>query len=175
MLLRKLTAAVLGSVLLLTGISSVHASILSVGDPGQSWAVPDDAKLGQHIMEFLDTFPGEQPSYLINPNTPSVNGQGGDYLEDPTCTSAKDPRCIGKQLRYQAVLPHCQSNTDVNCVVDFGSIDSNGVRQSATFSRYFPSKAINEYQGDPSLHLPSGVAGSLYSLPSSVHDGGDQY
>ena len=172
---RILTSVMIAAITLSSGLVAAHGAISSVGDPGQSWAVPDDGKLGEHIMEFLDTFPGEQPSYLINPATPSVNGQGADYLQDPTCTSATDSRCVGKQLRYQAVLPHCQSSTDVNCVLDFGSVDSNGTRHSATFSRYFPAKAINQYQGDPALHLPSGVAGGLYSLPDSAHDGGDQY
>jgi len=173
--LRKITATVTGILLIFTFALTANAAISSVGDPGQTWGIPDDASLGEHIQQFLDTFPGQQPSFLFNPSTPTAGSNGGDYISDPTCTSSQDSRCVGKQLQYQAVLPYCLTSFDVNCVAGFGTVDSSGVRTPATFSRYFPSKALNEYQGDPALHLPSGVAGTLFSLPSAAHDGGNLY
>ena len=173
--LRKITAAVTGILLLFTFALTANAAISSVGDPGQQWAIPNDAARGEHIAMFIDTQPGEQPSYLLNPATPSTDNQGRDYLKDPTCLSAQDPRCVGLPLQFQSVIPYCQSAADLNCVADFGTIDSSGARTSAAFSRYFPTKALNEYTGDPSLHLPSGVAGSVFSLPGAPHDGGNLY
>ena len=175
MRLRKLTIGLVGSVVALTGVAASQATINSVGDPGQSWSIPNDASLGEHIQMFLDSQPGEQPSYLFNPNTPTANTQGRDYLQDPTCTSADDPRCVSQQLQYQAVLPYCDSTETINCVVDFGTVDSSGTKKSAAFSRYFPLKAINQYKGDPNLHLPSGVAGSLFAVANAPHDGGNLY
>jgi hypothetical protein len=173
--LKKITASIIGIVLVGASVMSANAAIPSVGDPGQSWVIPNDNLLGEHIQEFLDTFPGGEASYLFNPSTPSLNSNQSDFLSDPTCTSAKDPRCVNTNLSYQAVLPNCLTDSDVNCISGFGTVDSSGTRTPASFSRYYPSKALNEYQGDPALHLPSGVAGSLYSLPGAAHDGGNLY
>jgi len=175
MRLRKFTAAIIGIFLIGTCALTANAAVPSVGDPGQTWVVPNDTALGEHVQQFLDTSPSGQFSYLFNPSTPSVNSNQSDFLSDPTCVSAKDSRCVGKNLSYEAVLPYCLTDTDVNCISGFGTVDSSGTRTPATFARYYPNKAINEYQGDPTLRLPSGVAGSLYSLPGATHDGGNLY
>jgi len=175
MRLRKLTAATTGILLAFTFALTANATVASIGDPGQQWAIPNDAALGEHIAQFLDTPPNEQPSYLLNPNTATVDAQSRDYAKDPTCLSAQDVRCVGQQLQFQSVIPYCQSVVELNCVADFGTVSASGVRTSASFSRYFPTKALNEYVGDPALRLPSGVAGSIFSIPSAPHDGGDLY
>jgi hypothetical protein len=149
--------------------TSSKASVPSIGDPGRSWTQPDDAQLGQHIQWFIDTAPNDVPSFLV------LDSAGPDSKEDPTCTSLTDTKCVGQRLNYSAVLPQCQSEADINCTSDFGTIDASGVKTSATFSRYFPVRAQNQYKGDASKNLPDGVAGSLYSLPSAAHDGGDKY
>ena len=146
-----------------------RASIPSVGDPGRSWVHPDDAQLGQHIQMFIDTAPGDVASFLI------PESSGPNPKENPTCTSQADPKCAGQRLNFSAVLPKCLSDADVNCTADFGTIDGSGVKTSANFARYFPLRAQNQYKGDASKKLPDGVAGSLYSLPSAAHDGGDKY
>ena len=158
------------------GINAVYADIPQIGDPGKAWAIPNDALQGQQIQEFLDTQPGEQPSYLFRDDAKqAATGDLRDYLEDPTCPSATDAKCSGHPMHYQAVLPNCANADDVNCISDFGTIDDSGVKSSASFARYFPNKALNQYAGDPKLNLPSGVAGSIYSLPSATHAGGDKY
>jgi hypothetical protein len=65
--------------------------------------------------------------------------------------------------------------SDVNCTEEVGIIDESGKKTPAQFDRYFPLKAQNQYVGDPLMNLPSGVAGSLFSLPAAAHDGGDTY
>ena len=164
-----LTSIITVSALTLGGFASVHAAVPSVGDPGKSWSVPDDAALGEHIQEFLDSFPGEKFSNLID-NTKISNVQ-----LDPTCSSSSDPNCSSDQVSYQAVIPNCENSTDINCIVDFGTVDESGVKTSAKFLRYFPLKAQNEFAGDPAKNLPNGRTPSIYSIPSAIHDGGDNY
>jgi hypothetical protein len=149
--------------------TSSKASVPSIGDPGRSWTQPDDAQLGQHIQWFIDTAPNDVPSFLV------LDSAGPDSKEDPTCTSLTDTKCVGQRLNYSAILPQCQNEADINCTSDFGTIDASGVKTSATFARYFPARAQNQYKGDASKNLPDGVAGSLYSLPSAAHDGGEKY
>lgn len=155
--------------LLVMSTMMASGAVNSVGDPGRSWAQPDDADLGLHVQQFIDTVPQEEPSYLVQPSF------GESAADDPTCTSLSDERCVGKNLQYSAVLPRCESAADIDCTSDFGTVSATGVKTSALFSRYFPTRAQNQFQGDPLRGLPSGVAGSLYTLPSAPHDGGDQY
>ena len=157
------------SALTLGSFASVHAAVLSVGDPGKSWSVPDDGALGLHIQEFLDSFPGEKSSWLTD------SSKVQDIYVDPTCKSTTDSTCNLSNISYQAVLQHCTSDSDIDCVSDFGIVDSTGNKTSATFSRYFPNKAENQYIGDSSKNVPTGGAPSLYTLPSAAHDGGNTY
>jgi len=167
--LRKLTSILLGFILSF-GVTTVgSAAVSSVGDPGRSWTQPDDAQVGQHVQWFIDTFPNDVPSYLY-PDSTSWNPQ-----YDPTCSSSTDSKCVGKRLLYSAVLPKCQTDSELNCTSDFGVIDADGKKTSAEFSRYFPARAQNEFKGDVAKNLPDGIAGSIYSLPSAIHDGGDKY
>ena len=151
-------------------VTSVNAATNSVGDPGRSWAIPNDGERGQHVQEFLDTQPGELTSFLIQNNVYSKYND-----ENPTCSSLADTKCASGNIAYQAALPFCKDGTEVNCTSDFGTIDSAGKKTSAVFSRYFPLKAQNEYVGDSRYKLPSGVAKSLYTIPQAPHDGGDTY
>jgi hypothetical protein len=160
------TLAILASFGLVT---SSTAAVNSVGDPGRSWAQPDDGTLGQHIQQFIDAAPNEIPSYLVK------NTYGAITKEDPTCSSLNDAKCANQELNYSAVLPRCESDSDINCTVDFGIISASGEKISAAFGRYFPDKAQNQYSGDPARNLPSGVPGSIYSIPQAPHDGGDKY
>lgn len=150
-------------------VASSSAAVNSVGDPGRSWAQPNDAELGQHIQQFIDTVPNEVASYLI------IDNGTGNYIDDPTCQSHSDEKCVGKSLIYSSVIPYCVSINDLNCISDFGILSSTGEKTSAKFFRYFPTHAQNEFSGDQSLGLPSGVAGSIYELPAAMHDGGTKY
>ena len=149
--------------------ASSSAAITTVGDPGRSWAQPDDAELGLHIQQFIEAAPNEIPSFLVHENVDVTSEKS------PICNSPADENCVGKALTYSAVLPKCSSENEVNCTVDFGIISDQGEKQSAVFSRYFPERAENQYKGDPLRNLPDGVAGSIYSIPQAPHDGGDKY
>ena len=167
---KKTISFLIAVVLAVSGAASGSAAIESVGDPGRFWSVPNDGERGQVIMQFLDSFPGEVASTLV-PN------QGYErYPEsDPTCDNLQDPKCSSGNINYRAVVPFCTGPTDVNCTEDVGVIDETGKRTSAVFNRYFPTTAQNQFEGDSRYKLPNGVAGSIFSLPSAAHDGGDNY
>ena len=167
--MKKLSVAAAAIAITLGLVASSSAAVNSVGDPGRSWAQPNDAQRGQHIQQFIDAAPNEVPSFLIK------NNYGMQVTSDPTCKSLEDEKCAGGDLIYSAVIPRCLSDGDANCTADFGTITEDGVKTSAIFARYFPEHAQNEYTGNPSRGLPSGVAGSIYSLPQALHDGGDKY
>ena len=168
--MKKILTALLAFVFILGSSTSVDAANESVGDPGRAWSVPNDDAVGLHVMQFLDLFAGEPYSALL-PSDTSLR-----YHEsNPTCASLKEARCISGRVNYDALLPFCSNSTDVYCTSDVGVIDATGVKSSAVFNRYFPLKAQNEYQGDSDFNLPSGVAGSLFSIPQARHEGGDLY
>jgi len=166
--LRKVVIA-LGALLVLSTSVYAHADIAQIGDPGRSWAIPNDAALGEHIQQFIDSEPNEIPSVMLDSSKLS------DKTQNPTCSGPHDSHCTTADVSYTADIPRCQSDSDVNCTSDFGTIDASGTKTSAVFTRYFPNHATNEFTGDPQLNVPSGVAGSIYSMPQSPHAGGQSY
>jgi hypothetical protein len=168
--MKKILTALVAFSFIIAGASAVDAAVSSVGDPGRFWSIPNDADRGMVVMEFLDSFPGEAGSNLL-PNRGVLRYND----ENPTCANMQDPRCSSGDINYQAVVPYCTGQTDVNCTEDVGIIDESGKKTSALFDRYFPLKAQNQFEGDPLYKIPSGVAGSLFKLPIAAHDGGDSY
>ena len=140
-----------------------------MGDPGRSWAIPDDGERGMHVQQFIDSFPGESVSYLLD------NALRQQNFVDPTCKSVDDPRCTSENLEYSSLLPVCGAISTVYCIEEFGVVSTAGQASSGNFARYFPNKALNEYQKDEKLRLPFGGTGSIFNLPSAAHEGGDTY
>jgi len=170
MKLKRSVSILIAVVFAISGAASGSAAIESVGDSGRFWSVPNNAERGQVIMQFLDSFPGEVASSLV----PS-QGYERYPVNDPTCDDLQDSKCSSGNIRYQAVLPFCTGPADLNCTEDVGVIDEAGKKTSAVFNRYFPTTAQNQFVGDSRYNLPSGVAGSIFSIPSAAHDGGDSY
>lgn len=167
----KKSLSILCSIAITFGFAaSSNASVPSVGDPGKAWSIPNNDQQGQHILQFVDTFPGEPGSDLV-PN--SLRAKYND--ENPTCSSLQDPKCASSEVSYQAVVPVCKDSSDVNCTIDMGVVDSSGKKISAKFNRYFPTTSLNQFIGSPENKLPSGGPGSIFSIPDAPHDGGDKY
>jgi hypothetical protein len=168
--MKKILTALLAFTFIFGSASAVDAAIESVGDPGRAWSVPNDAERGMHVMQFLDTFPGEPGSHMVPRNRAERYN-----LTDPTCSSLSDDKCSSEFIEYQAVLPFCANDSAIYCTSDVGIIDASGKKTSAVFNKYFPAKAQNEYAGNSAKNLPAGVSGSLFNLPQAPHDGGDLY
>jgi len=170
MKLKRSVSLLIAAVLTVSGAASGSAAIESVGDPGKFWSVPNNGERGQVIMQFLDSFPGEVASAL----TPN-QGYERYPASDPSCDNLQDPKCSSGNINYKAVVPFCTGPADVNCTEDVGVVDEAGKKTSAVFNRYFPTTAQNQFEGDTRYKLPNGVAGSIFTLPSAAHDGGDSY
>jgi len=163
----SLVALMLASLVLFPQIG--NAEIVSVGDAGRAWSIPDDAERGMHVQQFLDSFPNEIAPHLLDPELRR------DKFVDPTCKGMDDPRCTSPRLEYMTLLPVCASVTDLSCIEEFGLTDASGTRTKGTHLRYIPNKPLNEYVGSPALRLPTGTTGSVFNLPDAAHDGGTNY
>ena len=168
--MKKLTSIIVAIAFLLGGSSAVVAAGETVGDPGRSWSIPNDADRGMHIQRFLDSPPGTPASYLID-----FQKYQSDAYKDPTCKSAEDPNCTAGSLGFNSMLPVCGTISTVYCIEDFGVISSGGETTKAAFSRYFPNEALNKFEASEKLRLPFGATGSIFDLPSAPHDGGTLY
>ena len=160
----KLTAALLGSVLLLTGVGGMNATA-ATNENG--WAVPNDVSPGTESVLFQDSGSGEQYSYL------ALQSGMNDRSQDPTCANAINSPCATQLYNWSALLPQCYSATDNNCISGFGAIKSDGTKIAGEFAQYFPLKAQNAYTGFDML--PSGASGSLYTIPGVTHAGGEKF
>jgi len=142
-------------------------AIASTGELGPTWPIPNDGELGQHVFSFTDLY-GESSSNLYTKNYKPRQ------TEKPTCTSIADPICADG-YGYEAILPQCTSDSDINCIADFGITDASANFISAKFSRYFPLKALNAFEGSPALGVPTGATGSVYSLPEAEFGASNLY
>ena len=139
----------------------------NTGELGPTWAIPNDADLGQHVFSFTDMY-GEKSSNLV-----SINYRPRQ-TEKPICTSVNDPICADG-FYYDAILPQCANEADINCIADFGIVDAQSNPISAKFQRYFPTKALNAFEGSPAIGVPTGATGSVYSLPEANFGASDLY
>ena len=167
--MKKIFTALIAFSFVIAGTSAVDAALPSVGDPGKSWAIPNDFERGMHVQEFIDSFPGEAVSYLIDGKLQK------DSFVDPTCNSVNDARCTSQNLSYSALLPVCGTLSSVYCIEEFGVTNSAGVSSKGTFSRYFPNQALNKFEANESLKLPHGATGSIFDVSGAAHDGGTSY
>jgi hypothetical protein len=167
--MKKLTSVIVAIAFIFGGSSAVVAAGETVGDPGRSWAIPNDAERGMHVQEFLDSQPVEPVSYLIDRELEK------NRFVDPTCKGVEDPRCQSQSLDYSAVLPSCGPLSNVFCIEEFGVVSASGDRTKAQFSRYFANQALNKFEANEKLNLPYGASGSIYELPLAPHAGGTLY
>jgi len=164
---------VLAGSLLLTLVSATSSQgAANVIDPNQGWSLPDDSgMLGSENGLFTERS-SQDRDYSALLDTEKL----GQNQLDPTCTSLSDANCSqSHQFIYYAQLPVCQSAEENNCLDSLSAIDSTGKVYPATFSRYFPKQAQNQYQGDPAKNLPSGGPGSIFSIPGAEGPAGNLF
>lgn len=167
--MRKLVVCLIAALAFVGSTNAGSAVIKTVGDPGKAWAPPNDYQRGLHVQEFIDSFPGESPSFLVD------NELQKNKMINPTCTSVNDERCTSSRLQYATNLPYCTPEITVDCIESFGVINADGSRTKATYNRNFPNQSQNKYPAVPELKLPLGTTGSLFDLPQAKHDGGSLY
>ena len=167
--MKKLVSVIVAIAFAFGTTSAVVAAGETVGDPGRSWSIPNDAERGMHIQEFLDSQPIEPISFLIDRKLEE------NRFVDPTCRSTEDPRCKSENLDYSAVLPACGPISNVFCIEEFGVVSESGDKIKAQFQRYFADQALNKFEANEKLKLPYGSSGSLFELPMAPHQGGNLY
>jgi hypothetical protein len=167
--MKKILAGLVALTFLFGSSSAVVAAGETIGDPGKSWSIPNDADRGMHIQEFLDSQPVEPISYLIDRKLEQ------NRFVDPTCKGIDDPRCQSESLDYSAVLPSCGLLSNVFCIEEFGVVSATGENSKAQFSRYFAPQALNKFEASERLKLPYGASGSIFELSSAPHEGGNLY
>ena len=150
-----LTASLLGILL----VPSNAGAFENTNELGPSWAIPNDSELGQHVFDFLDMY-GEPSSNLFSQSFTNFEEA------NPLCSTISDTNCANG-YHYNALLPYCFSEIDVNCISEFGIIDQNKNVIKAEYKRNFPAKALNEFQGSPAVGVPSGTTGSVYAIPGA--------
>jgi len=139
-------------------------------DPNEGWALPNSTGIvGSQNALFSESSGFATSSALFGNGKPS-NGQF-----DPTCTSTTDSKCSFSNFTFTAQIPVCQSSSDQNCIESIGATDQNNKDYPGVFSTYYPKKAQNEYVGNPAWNLPSGVSGSLFTIPGVTGPAGNLY
>jgi hypothetical protein len=168
--MKKILSALVAFAFVFGSSSAVVAAGETVGDPGRSWAIPNDAERGMHVQRFLDASTMTPTSSLID-----VNKFQSDPYTDPTCISVEDPKCTASSLGYSALLPVCGPISSVYCIEDFGVVNATGDSSKGAFSRYFPNEALNKFEASEKLKLPFGATGSIFDLSTAPHEGGTLY
>ena len=170
--LRKATALLVGSVLALTGFFGGQATASVQYAAGDPYQLVINQEPGVHNIFFQDDSGshgnggGGNHSYLLDVD--KYTSSQGRMTSDPTCTSLDDPKCASVvNFIWNAAIPLCASNADINCLEGFGQINSDGTTTAGTFQSNFPSKAQNAYTGDPARKLPTGGTSSVFTLPNS--------
>jgi hypothetical protein len=167
MKLRRILLTLISSTLLFSGsFTPLHA----VDTPtDESWPVPNEPNKGFFGALFMDSQSHDEPSFFVD------QSKLVDPLKNPTCSSVRAADCNLDAYYFSAVLPTCQSASDINCLEGIGAIDSNGKRLEGIYARNYPNKAENQYVGDPVLKVPSGTSGSFFTIPGITHSGGDKF
>jgi len=167
--MKKILTAVLAFTFVFGSSSAVVAVGETVGDSGRTWAIPNDYERGMHVQEFIDSFPGQSVSYLIDWDLAK------NAFVDPTCKSISDSRCTSGRLSYSSVLPICGALSEVYCIEEFGIVNPTGESTKGVFARYFPNQPLNRFAAAEGLKLPYGATGSIFDIPTAPHEGGTLY
>lgn len=85
-----------------------------------------------------------------------------------TCGSITSAPCAtAPSIEFSAVFQPCSTPTQLDCLVEFGTINSQNVREPATYVKAFPTRAMNGFPAEPSVGLPGGGPGGLWTVAAS--------
>lgn len=169
---RKIIYSLAIALVLSVGVTSSSHSDTNIIDSNQGWLLPDDSgKIGSENGLFTERSSGDRDYSALLDTSKLGNNQ-----VDPTCSSLSDSNCSqSTRFIYYAQLPVCKSADSNNCIASLTAVDSSGKSYPATFSRYFPNQAQNQYNGDIGKNLPGGTAGSIFSIPGAEGPAGNLY
>ena len=156
--LRKITAAVIGSVLVMAGASVVHAQ----GVPSQN-----QPTLGLSIEE-------NEVLKITAPSLMAVTGSG-NAEKKIFCNSAQEAPCTTADwIGITSYLPPCGITITTNCISSVYSIDPSGSKTEGSFVKYAADGTAHEFSLNAALNLPQGRGmGGIWSIPGATHSGGN--
>ncbi|MEY4291585.1 MAG: hypothetical protein RL130_1527 [Actinomycetota bacterium] len=121
------------------------------------------------LFDDLDTWSGSPSQLQIGYD---------DYLKlgfrnSVLCTSTKDDNCKDAlSIGVRAYLPRCVTASDQYCVEEFFAI-KNGERINGVYKQQYPVQRLKgQFDAEPNLELPAGLAATLWQLPGITHAGG---
>jgi len=154
------------------GAASSHGDSAYI-DPDEGWAFPNSSgAVGSQNALFIENS-GTDYSALIDKSKLAFGP--GVPQTDPTCSSTSDEKCDFSNFSFTAQIPVCQMATDQNCIESIGAIDEKSEDHVGAFQSYYPAKAQNQFVGNPAWKLPSGVSGSLFTIPGANGATGNTY
>ena len=92
------------------------------------------------------------------------------------CKSLSDPDCAKSDyLQYSAFYPMCVSSLDLDCIEEITATSAAGQKLPVTTMKAFSAIERNQYQGKPTVGLPSGSSPTLFTVADAPHSLGTQY
>ena len=159
---RVLAVAVLIGAASFVAVAPGHAEPRSVVDEGwvPSWPV---GQIGYQGVRFRDVLEyNEAVSVLRAKPDPGR----GDFK---SCTAIDVAPCsTSASIEFSATLQPCASSTQLDCIVEFGTIASGGTKTPARYTGVFPSAGLNDFPSNPSVGLPAGGPAGLWRVAETA-------
>ena len=146
----KLTAALLGSVFVLTEVVAAHAGAVPDKNwPNQSLSISDNILVStMPDAIFGSTNPSDEHTYKLC-----------DTFDDATCSTATS-------INFFNHLVPCTSIVSVDCIKSVWATDSSGKKIEGQFSKFVDAENPSHYGAIPSLGIPEGKGlGAIWSIP----------
>ncbi|MFM8528112.1 MAG: hypothetical protein ACKOD2_00230, partial [Ilumatobacteraceae bacterium] len=155
-------ALVFAAMLAAPGVSTTgRAATGTVVDEGWVPSFPQ-GPLGMQGVRFRDV-PEYNESVSVlraRPDATSGRWRGCTSITVAPCTTVP-------VVNFSAILQPCATSTQVDCIVGFGTLDPAGAKVPATYTGAFPSVGLNDFPAEPSIGLPAGGPGGMWSVAES--------
>jgi hypothetical protein len=151
----------IGTLLLLISTSQAFAL------EDEQWPIPNTYQDGHHsiLIEDGQEF-NNQFSILFG------YGNSNSYL----CSGLNDANCLNaSQFNFNSILPICNDEKSIDCIVGFEAISKEGNTDSGIFSKYTQPNHPNKFTGDNSVNIPNPESPSIWNFSNSPHSNGNLY
>lgn len=160
--MKTTVALVVAAVLAGPGIASTgRAATGTVVDEGWAPVSAGQTMLGLQGVTFRD-----EPQYDEAISTLRPRIAPNNWWKACTAITA-EPCASAPSIDWSAVLQPCATATQLDCIVAFGTVDASGNKVPATYTGAFPAKALNGFPAEPSVGLPGGGAGGMWTVAES--------
>lgn len=136
----------------------------------EQWPNPFEGVAGLHtfLIEESPQTAGSASSVSVLFSNPLSTGT---FL----CSSLMDPKCTQPEgYHFRAVLQPCDAKVTIDCIESVSSV-AGGVESKGTFSKMFPAKGVNSFNGSVSAKVPNGTTPSIWTLKDAPHAFGSDY